>query len=72
MPTDQPDSTDYPGKPSNPERYARATMGCHPRTMIGERAPDDPVWCWCGFEIVSGIGQCDECQDAEDMSGYSC
>ena len=48
----------------------RRTMGCHPRTMSGPRDADDPVWCWCGCEIIMGIGQCAECQEAEDMSGY--
>ncbi len=44
----------------------RLERGCYPRTMIGERSPDDPVWCWCGHEIVMEIGQCDECQECAD------
>lgn len=33
----------------------------------GGEDPDDPVWCWCGSEIVCGAGQCGPCQEeAED------
>ena len=51
--------------PQSIGEHPRGSSWCHP--VRRGAADGDPTWCWCRHEIVSGIGQCPECQEDEDV-----
>ena len=51
---------------ATPDRHPRGSSWCAEVGLHG-RQPDDPRYCWCGYEIIYETGQCEECQaDARD------